>query len=206
MVRHTKAAVGFAHELLALEQNSTYTDDEKDLMIVALMLHDGMKHGIDGGRFTVATHPTEMADFIRNDSELCAKLKPNEIDILLGAISSHMGEWNTDYKSKKEILPKPETDIQKFVHMCDYLASRKYLNYDFGEKYYNPSDYKVDELKPKIDELINICKEKIAEGMDKEKLYGIIADFNDGRKNPNSIKTKEVAEKIINKIKDDVVE
>ena len=35
-----------------------------------------------------------------------------------------MGEWNENKRSST-VLPKPETDIQKFVHMCDYLASRK---------------------------------------------------------------------------------
>ena len=37
-----------------------------------------------------------------------------------------MGKWNTDYKDKtKEVLPKPVTESEKFVHLCDYLASRK---------------------------------------------------------------------------------
>lgn len=47
-------------------------------------------------------------------------------------IASHMGQWNTDYKSGKEILPKPSSPLQKFVHQCDYLASRKYLEVNFN--------------------------------------------------------------------------
>ena len=45
-------------------------------------------------------------------------------------VASHMGKWNTnDYSDV--ILPLPLTLTQKLVHMCDYLASRKYLNIKF---------------------------------------------------------------------------
>ena len=42
-----------------------------------------------------------------------------------------MGPWNTDYLTKEEILPKPKNKYQNFVHMCDYLASRKFLDIKF---------------------------------------------------------------------------
>lgn len=35
-----------------------------------------------------------------------------------------MGQWNVNLYSKT-ILPKPKTATQKFVNLCDYLASRK---------------------------------------------------------------------------------
>ena len=43
-----------------------------------------------------------------------------------------MGPWTKDYKGN-EVLPKPVNKYQKFVHMCDYLASRKFLNINFKE-------------------------------------------------------------------------
>jgi len=46
-------------------------------------------------------------------------------------IKSHMGQWNTDYKTKEEMLPKPQNEIEKFTHLCDYLASRKMLEINF---------------------------------------------------------------------------
>ena len=54
----------------------------------------------------------------------------DEIKFISDVISSHMGEWNTNQYSKV-ILPKPETKYQKFIHLCDYLASRKFLNFTF---------------------------------------------------------------------------
>ena len=46
------------------------------------------------------------------------------------SISSHMGQWNTDRKSSV-VLPLPTTKYQKFVHLCDYLSSRKFMNVKF---------------------------------------------------------------------------
>ena len=45
-------------------------------------------------------------------------------------IESHMGPWNTDYNGN-EVLPKPKTKYENFVHMCDYLSSKKFLNVNF---------------------------------------------------------------------------
>ena len=44
-----------------------------------------------------------------------------------------MGRWNTsDYSDI--VLPLPLTLTQKLVHMCDYLASRKQINFVFDEE------------------------------------------------------------------------
>ena len=45
-------------------------------------------------------------------------------DYVVELIASHMGQWN---KTKSMEMPVPETPAQKFVHLCDYLASRKYI-------------------------------------------------------------------------------
>ena len=41
-----------------------------------------------------------------------------------------MGPWNTDYDGN-EILPKPKTKYENFVHMCDFLSSKKFLDVKF---------------------------------------------------------------------------
>ena len=43
-----------------------------------------------------------------------------------------MGQWNYDSYKQKEVLPKPKTAEQRFVHMCDYLASRKFIDVKFN--------------------------------------------------------------------------
>ena len=72
-----------------------------------------------------------MANYIKDNKEKLT-LTPGEIDFLANVISSHMGPWTKDYKGN-EVLPKPVNKYQKFVHMCDYLASRKFLNINFKE-------------------------------------------------------------------------
>lgn len=196
LVRHTKAAVNTAIDLLNLEHYNTFTTDEKDCIIVALICHDGWKHGNTYNQYTIATHPVVAADNIlamaSEDEMVYAKL-------IADNIKSHMGQWNTDYKTKKEIMPKPKTESEKFTHLCDYLASRKYLTYEF-ERYYEPRDYEtgwVSPLQKRINELINLCKEKIANGADREELYSIIAAKNDGKKNPNTITDINTVNEII---------
>ena len=131
LVRHTKVAVRLAYELL--NNNITgmkFTDHDKDLIIMALVLHDGLKSGIEKNKYTKFDHPLIISKFILENK---AKLTMDMDDIrkVCGMIESHMGEWTTDPYTKKEILPRPRTAEQRFVHMCDYLASRKFLNIEF---------------------------------------------------------------------------
>jgi len=120
LVRHTKAAVRFAVELFGNETVQNFTNDEKDMIITALILHDGCKHGLNGSSYTVSTHPLEVVKFLKENTT-----QDKYSEIIYSAISTHMGEWNKDYKTHKDILPTPKAKIQRFVHMCDYLASRK---------------------------------------------------------------------------------
>lgn len=47
LIRHTKALVGIANDLLALEQFD-FDNDTKDMIRVAGILHDAKKHGDNG--------------------------------------------------------------------------------------------------------------------------------------------------------------
>lgn len=210
LIRHTKAAVFIAKELLSIEMYSKFTDDEKDLIIVSLILHDGLKHGEDKSAFTVAEHPVIVANWLNDNTELSEILPAAYMEILTCAISSHMGQWNTDYKTKKEILPKPKTSLQKFVHQADYLASRKYLEFNFEDNYYKTEDYiindttekPIDELKETLAKIVDICKTKIEMGIDNNRLYSLIMIYNNNRKNPNSITDLSVAKELYEKLEE----
>ena len=131
LLRHTKAAVRIAIELFRLE-SLKYTDDEKDLIIISLILHDGYKSGVEEERYTRADHPLICKEQILNNESLThASMDSESLILVVDNIASHMGQWVTDYKTKKEILPKPKTKMQHFVHLCDYLASRKCLEFNF---------------------------------------------------------------------------
>ena len=59
-------------------------------------------------------------------------LSDEQIDFVADCIKTHMGPWITDYDGN-EVLEKPSTKYQNFVHMCDYLASRKFLEVEFDK-------------------------------------------------------------------------
>lgn len=123
LVRHTKAAVKIAYDLLQIEQ---YVDLDSDAIIAALILHDTFKHGKVCNKFVVAEHPlvasNEIMSWVNNN--LPDELHPRFAKIC-ELIKSHMGQWNEVLHTP--IMPKPVTQEQKFVHLCDYLASRKYI-------------------------------------------------------------------------------
>lgn len=130
LVRHTKAAVRIAHELLENKSVSgNFNEREKDLMIMALIMHDGFKHGLKKSTYTVFDHPLVVANFIKDNKDKLT-LNDEDINFIAEVISSHMGEWNTNPYSDV-ILPIPKNRYQKFVHMCDFLASKKFINMDF---------------------------------------------------------------------------
>lgn len=132
LVRHTLASGLIALELFG---NTTITGEftarEKYLMLSAIVLHDTFKLGKEKERYTVTEHPLLASKFIREFEQI--HIKKNEVEIIAKCIDTHMGEWNKNSKTGEEVLDKPESDMQKFVHMCDYLASRKLLEVNFNE-------------------------------------------------------------------------
>lgn len=132
LVRHTKVAVRIAYDLLQDPLiGDKYTENEKDLMIIALVAHDSIKYGIPKARYTRADHPILSGNFIEeNKKDL--DFTDSEIKFLKEVIASHMGSWNKDFDGN-EILPIPRTKYQNFVHMCDYLSSKKFLAVNFDD-------------------------------------------------------------------------
>lgn len=132
LLRHTKGAVRIAIEILSDScTGDKYTEDEKDMMIMALILHDGLKSGLSKEKYTRFDHPILMADYIMDNEEILG-LEVEEIEFICDAIKTHMGSWTTDYHGV-EVLERPRTKYQNFVHLCDFLASRKCILLPFDE-------------------------------------------------------------------------
>lgn len=132
LLRHTKAAVRIAYELLNDPAiGDKYTSDEQDLMLMGLLLHDGLKLGKEESKYTKFDHPILMANYIEEEKDNL-ELTDSERKLVMDVIKTHMGPWTTDYDGN-EVLEKPKTKYQNFVHMCDYLASRKCILIPFDE-------------------------------------------------------------------------
>lgn len=129
LLRHTKAAVRIAYELFNDESLNNFTNDEKDLIIFSIVLHDGLKSGKTKSEYSLFEHPILMSNYVKeNENEL--ELTPEEIDFVCRCIETHMGPWTKNYKGE-EVLSPPKDKYQRFVHMCDYLSSKKFLDIKF---------------------------------------------------------------------------
>lgn len=132
LVRHTKAAAKIGNTLLNNDSiGYKFTRDEKDLIILSIVMHDTVKRGIPEERYTKVEHPLLASKLIRDNAKNTS-LTEEEINLVCSMISSHMGQWNTDFNGN-EVLPKPKTKYERFVHMCDYLATQKFMNINFDE-------------------------------------------------------------------------
>ena len=130
LVKHTKVAVKIAYELLENDSiGHKFTDDEKDLIIMSIIMHDGLKHGKEESKYTLFDHPIIVCNHIKENKDKLS-LNDEEINFITKVISSHMGQWNTNSYSDV-VLPLPKDKYQRFVHMCDFLASRKFLDVKF---------------------------------------------------------------------------
>jgi hypothetical protein len=132
LMRHQIAVVRFLNYFFELEQYKAFGSRKMDLMRVAGLVHDGRKSGeqadYEYSKFTRFEHPIKMANVIRSyDGQY---LNHEEIEFIAHCIESHMGQWCSDRKSST-ILPKPLDVYQHFVHLADYLASRKDLTMSF---------------------------------------------------------------------------
>ena len=132
LMRHQIAVVRFLNYFFELEQYSTFGSRKMDMMRVAGLVHDGRKSGeqvdYEKSKYTRFDHPIQMANVIRGYDD--QYLNHDELEFIARCVESHMGSWNTDKKSST-VLPKPEDVYQHFVHLADYLASRKDLTMAF---------------------------------------------------------------------------
>ena len=118
-----------------------YTSRDKDLIIIALLLHDGLKYGeVKKDNYTKFDHPILASTYVK-DNKKNLKMTDEDVEKVSSAIASHMGPWNTSSYSEV-VLPVPKAPMEKFVHMCDYLASRRFINLDFDK-----DDNVIDESK-----------------------------------------------------------
>lgn len=129
LVKHTKVAVRIAYELLNNPGLNNFTDSEKDIIIMAIILHDGFKSGKVKEKYTRFDHPLIAASYVKENKDKLS-LSDKEVELLARVISSHMGIWNKDFNDNV-VLPKPNDKYERFVHMCDYLSSKKFINVNF---------------------------------------------------------------------------
>ena len=120
LVRHTKAVVMFAEELLRMSSYAFMRDEYKDYVIAACLVHDTAKYGAK--EYDKAEYKNHAPAAAVAFDTWCMSLDYDCSEFLLNAIASHMGQWSTDRDDR------PFTNIDRCVHMADYMASRPFID------------------------------------------------------------------------------
>lgn len=120
LVRHTKAVVMFAEELLKMSNYMYMSEEHKDFVIMACIVHDTCKYGkYEYDKVEYKNHSVNASELLNDYWYKYFGIQASEF--LLSAIRCHMGQW-----SERE--NKPFTNIDRCVHMADYMASRNFIN------------------------------------------------------------------------------
>lgn len=102
---------------------------QRDCLRVAVLFHDSKKTG--GGAYTTRDHPLLGAKFVR-ETKVEHDIKPELKKYIGRLIESHSGSWNED-----GMMPKPESDDQFLVHLCDMFGSRAFFDMKYSEEQKN---------------------------------------------------------------------
>jgi len=166
LIRHIKYTIQIARTLF---KYVNFTNDEKDTILTALLLHDCFKLGYESSsnKYTTHDHPiicqNEILEWLEfndyEDKPLVTDLKTRkEIAWLAELIGTHMGkfttgpDWAKRYNNETYItLRNPKTGFEIFTHLCDYVSSKLHL-FD---------DNKVIEELEEVSELIGISGDQL---------------------------------------------
>lgn len=140
LVRHTKAVVMFAEELLRMSSYAYMKDEYKDYVIVACIIHDTCKYG------KTEYNKDEYSNHAKNASSLfqeyCIEHDYFPSEFLLNAVVAHMGQWTEDKEDR------PFTSVDRCVHLADYMASRNFIDIPSLVAEYNEVASGEDEFEP----------------------------------------------------------
>ena len=120
LVRHTRAVALVCEELLRINTYAYMNDTYKDYARVACLLHDICKYG-EGHEMDKTAYKNHGA--LAANKIACAWLEFfgfQAPELLLMAVRSHMGQW-TENRDER-----PFTNIDRLVHLSDYIASRPF--------------------------------------------------------------------------------
>ena len=140
LVRHTKAVVMFAEELLRMSSYAYMREEYKDYVIAACIIHDTVKYGFDD-EIDKSEYANHAANAATSFAEFCFHNTTHEPHyLLLQAVRSHMGQWSTEKDDR------PFTSVDRCVHMADYMASRNFIDIPCVVEEYNRVKAENEEL------------------------------------------------------------
>lgn len=120
LIRHTRSVALVCEELLRMSCYAYMNAEYKDYARIACLLHDTCKYGENDeiDKTAYKNHGALAANKIA-----CAWFEffgSHAPELLLMAVRSHMGQW-TENRDER-----PFTNIDRLVHLSDYIASRPF--------------------------------------------------------------------------------
>ena len=120
LLRHSVLVAYFCHRLALSRGLNQYWHD---VVVLAGLLHDGLKQGLGEGGHTVHEHPILAAEWLRGFNN-------SILDDVAHVIETHMGVFVTSKYSSVR-LEEPIDDNQKLLSDADMLAATPELDFDF---------------------------------------------------------------------------
>lgn len=119
LTRHVKYCLRMSHELMKDGFLFPFNDTEKDLIYVALLLHDLCKYGV--GKYKNFIKHGSIAVHYINDivqgTEFESFMSSEAWSIISGAMRRHLGIHS------KSVYGLPQTKLELFVARVDYICS-----------------------------------------------------------------------------------
>lgn len=114
--------------ILALKcnQEKFKSPRQRDAMRCVPIFHDALKCGTNGSSFSVHEHPMLAGQWVR-ETEVEHDIDISAKEAIARMCERHSGEWTTSKKSKI-VLPEPENEMERMIHMCDILSSRNNID------------------------------------------------------------------------------
>lgn len=205
LLRHVRSVFAISEELLSHKLYGAFNEDTKDEIRVAILLHDACKQGISNTPgHTVTEHPLLVRGVLYpNDMENRdpGTQVTDAWDRICLLIETHMGVWTQD-KDGNEVLDVPQSQAQLFVHMCDYLASRKIIEVDITPREAQDGNYGKKDWRVELatDGQVNYIKKLLYDCSRSNKQHSVNLVLTDTH--GKRVLTKGVATDAINTLKE----
>ena len=180
LCRHMIGTMKIMNYLLSLDMyRNNFSPDERDLLRISALFHDGMKSGTQSdyeqNLQTKFNHPILMANFIAKMNH--PLVNESQTKFICDNIASHMGQWNTSTRNPEIVLPTPSTLAQQLTHLSDYFASRTDVTITFEPEYFPEPD--IAGIKER---LIEKCRDMLSAGISRDEIIEVFAKHNGGKR------------------------
>ena len=125
-VLHTRKVFAVAYEL----SRGLDCEENRDLVLAAVLVHDLAKQGLKKSNHTVRDHPQLAAKLIADvyNNGFKDKLDRRAANIIYWAVFYHYGPWTEKSVRKPLTEYSPE---QLCVYISDYIASKRFIKVDY---------------------------------------------------------------------------